>query len=224
MTSPWVNIATGALGLTFAPFRILALPLSLGYLMTAEAAMKVLLGLTFTFLYRVLESRLRGQQRRADRLAVVALFHVRDRPGADEEDVRDVDLDIVALIPVRGDVERHEDLLAFEDRQQGLVHPFAADVARTRAAGATDDLVDLIDEDDAILRGADIRLYANGTSRIFASVRARYVFPEPDGSIINMFDLRIETSPPNFRYSMRLRWLYAAMARTSFACRCPMTY
>ena len=35
----------------FAPFRILALPLPLGYSMTAEAAMKVLLGLTFTFLY-----------------------------------------------------------------------------------------------------------------------------------------------------------------------------
>ena len=55
-------------------------------------------------------------------------------------------------------------------------------------------------------------------------MRARYVLPLPDGPIIRMFDLRMETSPPNFRYSMRLRWLYAAMARTSFACRCPMTY
>ena len=35
----------------FSPLRILALPLPLGYAMTAEAAMKVLIALTFTFLY-----------------------------------------------------------------------------------------------------------------------------------------------------------------------------
>jgi hypothetical protein len=35
----------------FSPLRILALPLPLGYAMTAEAAMKMLVALTFTFLY-----------------------------------------------------------------------------------------------------------------------------------------------------------------------------
>ena len=35
----------------FSPLRLLALPLPLGYSMTAEAAMKVLIALTFTFLY-----------------------------------------------------------------------------------------------------------------------------------------------------------------------------
>jgi hypothetical protein len=35
----------------FSPLRILALPLPLGYAMTAEAAMKILIALTFTFLY-----------------------------------------------------------------------------------------------------------------------------------------------------------------------------
>lgn len=34
-----------------SPFRLLALPLSLGHSMTAEAAMKILVALTFTFLY-----------------------------------------------------------------------------------------------------------------------------------------------------------------------------
>ena len=34
-----------------SPFRILALPLPLGYAMTAEGAMKILVALTFTFLY-----------------------------------------------------------------------------------------------------------------------------------------------------------------------------
>src|SRR5258708_28088666 len=42
-------------------------------------------------------------------------------------------------------------------------------------------------------------LYANGTSRMRASVRARYVLPDPEGPIIRMFDLRIVVSPPNFR-------------------------
>jgi hypothetical protein len=35
----------------FSPLRVLALPLPLGYAMTAEAAMKMLVALTFTFLY-----------------------------------------------------------------------------------------------------------------------------------------------------------------------------
>jgi len=35
----------------FSPLRILALPLTLGYAMTAEAAMKIIVALTFTFLY-----------------------------------------------------------------------------------------------------------------------------------------------------------------------------
>ena len=52
----------------FAPFRLLALPLPLGYSMTAEAAMKVLLALTFTFLY----CRRRGYGETASVVAAVS--------------------------------------------------------------------------------------------------------------------------------------------------------
>src|SRR6185503_6324821 len=52
----------------FSPFRILALPLPLGYSMTAEAAMKVLLGLTFTYLY----CRKRGYGEWASLIAAVS--------------------------------------------------------------------------------------------------------------------------------------------------------
>jgi hypothetical protein len=43
-------IANGQ-GQAMSPLRLLALPLPLGYAMTAEGAMKILIGLTFTFLY-----------------------------------------------------------------------------------------------------------------------------------------------------------------------------
>ncbi|HEX7420091.1 MAG TPA: hypothetical protein VF505_09410, partial [Thermoanaerobaculia bacterium] len=52
----------------FSPLRILALPLSLGESMTAEAAMKVLVGLTFTFLY----CRRRGYSETASIIAAVS--------------------------------------------------------------------------------------------------------------------------------------------------------
>lgn len=52
----------------FSPLRILALPLPLGQSMTAEAAMKVLIGLTFTFLY----CRRRGYGETASIVAAVS--------------------------------------------------------------------------------------------------------------------------------------------------------
>ncbi|HEX9161150.1 MAG TPA: YfhO family protein [Thermoanaerobaculia bacterium] len=50
------------------PFRLLALPLPLGYSMTAEAAMKVLVALTFTFLY----CRRRGYGEVASAIAAIS--------------------------------------------------------------------------------------------------------------------------------------------------------
>ena len=44
-------LSANAQSAAFSPLRILALPLPLGYAMTAEAAMKLLVALTFTFLY-----------------------------------------------------------------------------------------------------------------------------------------------------------------------------
>jgi hypothetical protein len=52
----------------FSPLRILALPLALGHAMTAEAAMKVLIALTFTFLF----CRRRGYSELASTIGAVA--------------------------------------------------------------------------------------------------------------------------------------------------------
>jgi hypothetical protein len=52
----------------FSPFRILALPLPLGYAMTAEAAMKILVALTFMFLF----CRRRGFSHGASAIAAIS--------------------------------------------------------------------------------------------------------------------------------------------------------
>src|SRR5476651_629879 len=110
---------------------------------------------------------------------------------------------------------------AFEDFQQRLLHAFAAHVACDgRAFRPARDLVNLVNVDDAALRAlhvvigilqeaqnnifhvlADITGFvnvvasalANGASRIFASVRASKVLPEPVGPIIKMLLFSIST-------------------------------
>ena len=68
--------------------------------------------------------------------------------------------DEVVLVPVLGDVERHEDLAPLEQLEQRLLHALAADVARAgagaRAVAAARDLVDLVDEDDPALGALDV--------------------------------------------------------------------
>ena len=96
----------------------------------------------------------------SDRLAVAGHFHVGERSGADEQNVRDVDLYVVVLVPMGRDVQRHEDLLPFQDLEQGLLHAFAADVTRARSgtgsAGAPGDLVDLVNEHHAVFGGVHV--------------------------------------------------------------------
>src|SRR5258708_12097057 len=116
----------------------------------------------------ILDEILAGEFTRAGVAAVeethgvsfIQVFHVGKRARADEEDVGDVDLDVVVLVPVRRDVERYEDLLPFENLQQGLLNSFSAYVARAGAgpgsAGAPGDLVDLVDENDAVLGASDV--------------------------------------------------------------------
>ena len=107
-----------------------------------------------------LTRRRRFVAKESDRFRVARLFHVGERAGADKEDVRDIDLDIVVLVPVRGDVERNENLFAFENLEQRLLHAFSADVARSGAgacaAAATCDLVDLVDKDDPVFGRVDV--------------------------------------------------------------------
>src|SRR5436189_151176 len=82
------------------------------------------------------------------------LVEVGEGAGADEEDVRDVDFGVVVLVPVRGDVQRHEELLALEDLEERLLNAFTPDVtgagSGARAATTPGDLVELVDEDDAV--------------------------------------------------------------------------
>ena len=70
--------------------------------------------------------------------------------GADEQDVRRVDLDQLLLRAVARAVGRDRRVLALEDLEQRLLHALARDVARhRRPAALAGDLVDLVDADDA---------------------------------------------------------------------------
>src|SRR6184192_3854736 len=95
----------------------------------------------------------------ADLLVHLRLVQIGEGAGADEEDVVGVHLDEIVLVPVLGDVERHEDLAAFEELEERLLNAFAADVAAAgagaQASRAPRDLVDLVDEDDPALGRVD---------------------------------------------------------------------
>jgi hypothetical protein len=85
------------------------------------------------------------------------LFQPVERPAADEQDVRRVDLQEVLVRMLAPPLRRHAGHRAFDQLQQRLLHAFARHVARdagvVRLAG---DLVDLVDVDDAALRPLDV--------------------------------------------------------------------
>ena len=71
-------------------------------------------------------------------------------PAADEQDVGRVHLDVLLLGVLAAALRRHVGDGAFEHLQEGLLHPFAGDVAGDRdVVGGLADLVDFVDVDDA---------------------------------------------------------------------------
>src|SRR5688500_8534830 len=82
-----------------------------------------------------------------------------ERPAADEQDVLRVDLDVLLLRVLPAALRRDARHRAFEDLEQGLLHPLAADVARdARILRLPRDLVDLVDVDDAPLALGDVEV------------------------------------------------------------------
>ena len=72
--------------------------------------------------------------------------------AADEEDVLRIDLDELLFGVLTSAVGRHVDHRAFEQFEQALLHTFAAHVARDAGIVAlAGNLVDFVDEDDALL-------------------------------------------------------------------------
>ena len=75
-----------------------------------------------------------------------------ERPAADEQDVRRVDLDELLVRVLAAALGRHVRHRALEDLQERLLHALAGDVAGDRGVlGLAGDLVDLVDVDDAPL-------------------------------------------------------------------------
>ncbi len=80
------------------------------------------------------------------------LLDARERPAADEEDVRRVDLDELLMWVLATALRWHRGRRTLEDLQQGLLHTLTGDVAGDRRVLAlAGDLVDLVDVDDARL-------------------------------------------------------------------------
>ena len=87
------------------------------------------------------------------------LLEAVERPTADEQDVRRVDLDEVLVRMLAPALRRDVGDGAFEDLQQRLLDTLAADVARDRRVVAlARDLVDLVDVDDAALGARDVEI------------------------------------------------------------------
>src|SRR4051794_37565427 len=104
-----------------------------------------------------------GLDVRAEAHALVAdaaldhLVEVRERPTADEQDVRGVDGQELLVGMLAAALRRHGSGRPLEDLQQRLLDAFARDVARDRrVVGLAGDLVDLVDVDDPGLGLLDV--------------------------------------------------------------------
>src|SRR5690606_26431966 len=87
------------------------------------------------------------------------LVEARERPAADEQDVRGIHLQELLLRMLAPALRRHRRDRALDQLQERLLHTFARDVARDRRVVAlTRDLVDLVDVDDTRLRLLDVVL------------------------------------------------------------------
>src|SRR6266567_5632411 len=85
------------------------------------------------------------------------LLQARERPAADEQHVRGVDLDELLVRVLAPALRRHRGGSALEDLQQRLLDALAGDVAGDRRVLAlARDLVDLVDVDDAGLGLLDV--------------------------------------------------------------------
>ena len=85
------------------------------------------------------------------------LVEAGERPAADEQDVRGVDLDELLVRVLAPALGRHRGRGALEDLEQRLLHALARDVAGDRRVLAlARDLVDLVDVDDAGLGPLDV--------------------------------------------------------------------
>ncbi len=87
------------------------------------------------------------------------LLEADERPAADEEDLAGVDLEILLLGMLPAALGRDVGDGPFEQLQEGLLDPFAGDVAGDRdvLAGLAD-LVDLVDVDDPSLGELDVEI------------------------------------------------------------------
>src|SRR5205807_2554741 len=80
-----------------------------------------------------------------------------ERPSADEEDVRRVDLDELLVRVLAAALGRDRSRRALQDLEQRLLHTLAGDVAGDRRVlGLAGDLVDLVDVDDPGLGLLDV--------------------------------------------------------------------
>src|SRR5688572_4729333 len=94
---------------------------------------------------------------RASHPRLDVLVEADEGAAADEEDVRGIDLNELLMRMLASALRRNIRDGAFENLQEGLLHPFAGHVARDRRIlGFPSDLVDLVDVDDAALRALDV--------------------------------------------------------------------
>ena len=75
----------------------------------------------------------------------------RESAATDEEDVTRIELDELLVGMLAPALRRHVGNRAFDDLEQGLLHPFAGHIAGDRrvVTALARDLVDLVDVDDA---------------------------------------------------------------------------
>src|SRR5690606_41520637 len=93
---------------------------------------------------------------RARRAAADDLLEPVERPAADEQDVRRVDLHELLVGVLAPALRRYRRDRSLDQLQQRLLHAFAGDVAGDRrVVRLARDLVDFVDVDDAALRLVD---------------------------------------------------------------------
>ena len=93
------------------------------------------------------------------RAALGDLVQAHERAAADEEDVLGLDLDVLLLGVLAAAGGRDAGERALDDLEERLLDALAGDVARDGdVAGLARDLVDLVDEDDALLGLLDVHV------------------------------------------------------------------
>jgi hypothetical protein len=98
------------------------------------------------------------------------LLEADERPAADEQDVRGVDLEELLVRVLAAALRRHVGDRPFQDLQQRLLHALARHVARDgRVLVLAPDLVDLVDVDDALLALLDVATGACSSLRMMFS-------------------------------------------------------